>query len=49
MGLARNALLWISENRKLRQTLPRYQFIRRAVSRFMPGEELVDAMQAAEQ
>jgi proline dehydrogenase len=48
MGLARNALLWISENRKLRQTLPRYQFIRRAVSRFMPGEELADAAQAAE-
>ncbi len=48
MGLARNALLWISENRKLRQTLPRYKFIRRAVSRFMPGEELSDAVQAAE-
>jgi len=49
MSLARSALLWISENRQLRQTLPRYKFIRRAVSRFMPGEELVDAMQAAQQ
>jgi proline dehydrogenase len=49
MGLARNALLWISENRKLRQALPRYRFIRRAVSRFMPGEELADALKAAEQ
>ena len=49
MGLARNALLWISENRKLRQALPKYKFIRRAVSRFMPGEELVDALRAAEQ
>ncbi len=48
MGIARNALLWISENRTLRQTLPRYKFIRRAVSRFMPGEELADAVQAAE-
>lgn len=48
MGLARNALLWISENRTLRRTLPRYKFIRRAVSRFMPGEELADAMQATE-
>jgi proline dehydrogenase len=48
MGLARNALLWISENRRLRQALPRYAFIRRAVSRFMPGEELVDALNAAE-
>jgi proline dehydrogenase len=49
MGLARNALLWISENRKLRQALPQYAFIRRAVSRFMPGEELSDALAAAEQ
>jgi len=49
MSLARSALLWVSENRKLRQTLPRYKFIRRAVSRFMPGEELADAMSAAQQ
>jgi len=49
MSFARSALLWVSENRQLRQTLPRYKFIRRAVSRFMPGEELVDAMFAAQQ
>lgn len=49
MGLARNALLWISENRKLRQALPKYKFIRRAVSRFMPGERLEDALVAAEE
>lgn len=49
MSFARSALLWVSENRQLRQTLPRYKFIRRAVSRFMPGEELADAMQAAQQ
>ena len=49
MGLARNTLLWISENRRLRQALPKYKFIRRAVSRFMPGEELWDALRAAEQ
>lgn len=48
MGLARNALLWISENRKLRQALPKHKFIRRAVSRFMPGEHLEDAIHAAE-
>lgn len=47
MGLARNTLLWISENRKLRQALPRYKFIRSAVSRFMPGEQLTDAIAAA--
>jgi proline dehydrogenase len=48
MGLARNTLLWISENRKLRQALPRFKFIRREVSRFMPGERLEDALAAAE-
>jgi proline dehydrogenase len=48
MGIARNALLWISENRTLRQALPKYRFVRRAVSRFMPGELLEDALLAAE-
>lgn len=47
MGIARNALLWISENRKLRSSLPKYPFIRRAVTRFMPGETLPEATQAA--
>lgn len=48
MGLARDTLLWISENRKLRETLPKYKFVRKAVSRFMPGEHLEDALRAAE-
>lgn len=48
MGLARSALLWISENRNLRQSLPEYKFVRRAVTRFMPGEELSDAIRAAQ-
>jgi proline dehydrogenase len=48
MGLGRNVLLWISENRKLRESLPKYRFIRKAVSRFMPGERVEDALQAAE-
>jgi proline dehydrogenase len=47
MGIARNALLWVSENRKLRSSLPRYPFIRRAVTKFMPGETLPEATQAA--
>jgi proline dehydrogenase len=47
MGAARNALLWISENRKLREALPRYKFVRGAVSRFMPGENLEDAIEGA--
>ena len=48
MGIARNALLWVSENRKLRASLPRYRFIRKAVTRFMPGETLEEALSAAE-
>ena len=47
MSLGRSALLWISENKKLRRSLPKYKFIRRAVTRFMPGEELSDAIAAA--
>jgi proline dehydrogenase len=47
MGIARNMLLWISENRGLREALPKYRFIRKAVNRFMPGEELADAISAA--
>ncbi|TAK67232.1 MAG: proline dehydrogenase [Bacteroidetes bacterium] len=49
MSLSRTALLWVSQNQTLRQTLPKYKFIRRAVSKFMPGEELDDALNAAEQ
>src|ERR1043166_286010 len=49
MGGTRSALLWVSENRKLRQSLPRYAFIRKAVSRFMPGETVEDEVRAAEQ
>jgi proline dehydrogenase len=47
MGLMRRALLWASENRTLRERLPRYRFVRRAVRKFMPGETLDDALNAA--
>ena len=43
----RSALLWVSENRWCSNTLPRYGFVRRAVRRFMPGETLGDALDAA--
>src|SRR5512137_2478036 len=49
MGLARSALLWVSDNQTLRQRLPRFGFVKRAVKRFMPGEELPDALRAAEE
>jgi proline dehydrogenase len=47
MSLSRNALLWASQNRWLRERVPRYRFVRRSVARFMPGEELADALAAA--
>ena len=44
----RRLLLWASRNRWLRAHLSRMRFVRRAVRRFMPGEELADAVAAAE-
>ena len=47
MSFARSTLLWISANPTLRRELPKLRFIRNAVTRFMPGEELSDAIAAA--
>jgi proline dehydrogenase len=47
MGLMRSALLKASESRWLREQAARRAFARRAVSRFLPGERLEDALQAA--
>jgi len=46
--MLRRALLWASTNPTLAERLPRYRFVRRATRRFMPGEELDDALAAAE-
>ena len=46
-GVVRNALLIGSENAWLRRHLSNLPFVRRAVSRFMPGERLEDALAAA--
>jgi proline dehydrogenase len=43
----RRVLLWMARNRWLREHVPRLPFVRRAVSRFMPGERLTDALDAA--
>jgi proline dehydrogenase len=40
-------LLWMARNRWLRERLPRLWFARRAVRRFMPGEDVDSALQAA--
>jgi proline dehydrogenase len=47
MGLMRSLLLAGSESRWLRRHAPHLPFIRKAVTRFMPGERLEDALTAA--
>jgi proline dehydrogenase len=49
MGVARNVLLAMSTNAWLRERAMRTAFVRRSVSKFMPGERLEDAMGAAAQ
>ena len=44
----RRVLLWMAGNGWLRRNLPRLWFARRAVRRFMPGEEAEDALAAAD-
>lgn len=40
-------LLWSSENQWLKDHVPHYSFVKRAVKRFMPGERLEDALSEA--
>jgi proline dehydrogenase len=49
MNVLRSVLLAGSQNAWLRERASRYPFVRRSVSRFMPGEKLEDALRAAEQ
>jgi len=47
MSVMRSLLLAASQNKWLRERASRYKFVRRSVSRFMPGEEVEDAIGAA--
>jgi proline dehydrogenase len=47
MGISRSILLAAAQSTWLRERATRYHFVRRTVSRFMPGEELDDAVAAA--
>src|ERR1700730_9085195 len=47
MGLLRRSLLMASQSQWLREHAPRYGFMRRTVKRFMPGENVEDALGAA--
>jgi proline dehydrogenase len=49
MSIARSAFLRASKSRWLAERFMRRPFARRAVKRFMPGEELSDALAAAKQ
>ena len=49
MGLARNTLLWASENEWLKSRVPKKTFVQRAVKRFMPGETAEDAIRATKE
>jgi len=46
-GLLRKVLLWCARNAWLGERLPNLPFMKRAVHRFMPGEEIEDALGAA--
>ncbi len=47
MSILRSVLLAGSENRWLRERATKYRFVRRAVSRFMPGETFEEALEAS--
>jgi proline dehydrogenase len=47
MSLMRSMLLGASQSRWLRERAPKQAFVRRAVARFMPGEDLDDMLRAA--
>src|SRR5688572_15469962 len=46
--MLRSALLWASQNKTIARRLPNYRFARKAVTRFMPGEKVDDALRAGE-
>src|SRR5271155_6037671 len=47
MSFLRRSLLKASQSQWLRERAPRFGFVRRTVSRFMPGEEVADALAAS--
>jgi len=48
MSISRNVLLWASENKWMRKKIPSFGFVKSAVKKFMPGEKVEDALNAAE-
>jgi proline dehydrogenase len=46
MGISRNILLWASKNEWLKRRIPKMKFVQKALRRFMPGENVDDAIKA---
>jgi len=46
MGISRNILLWASKNEWLKRRVPKMKFVQKALRRFMPGENVDDAIKA---
>ena len=49
MNPVRNILLWASRNKWLKQQIPKMKFVQRAVKKFMPGENIEDAILATKE
>src|ERR1044071_8013881 len=47
MSVMRSFFLWASTNKGLREFSTKRKFVRRAVTKFMPGEKIEDAIEAA--
>ncbi len=48
MSISRSILLWASENKWMRKNVPSFGFVKSAIKKFMPGEKLEDALDAAQ-
>jgi len=49
MDILRHTLLWCSENKNLQNKVPKMKFVQKALKKFMPGEELADAITASKE
>ncbi|PKL82555.1 MAG: proline dehydrogenase [Ignavibacteriae bacterium HGW-Ignavibacteriae-3] len=47
MGISRNILLWASDSPWMRLHVPKWKFVKKAIKKFMPGENAEDALAAA--
>lgn len=48
MNVARTFLIWCSENAWMLKNVPQFGFVQKAVKKFMPGEDIADAIVEAE-